>query len=252
VLYSLRTYLLTRPHSPYQVRSFGARRLYAMLQHSVRPCQQWIRQLEAMLRRAREDCRALVTAFGEDGGEGGPKMEHAAQQLLAVAADFVAAAEKAERDNQRERGLAHVLGQLREVQQGLTSPLTSPQPKASPEAAPGPGAGAESGAPLLGNNPPPPPPPPPPPLSLETPPLPAAVAAAPSADEPAPSADPDALLLQRARPPVARRVKSGARRVGAGGSNENTEEPPVPPPAEEPPLVRRVSSESPGYSEEYF
>ena len=96
-----------------------------MLQHSVRPCQQWMRQLEAMLRRAREDCRALVVAFGEEDGEGGPKMEHAAQQLLAVAADFVAAAEKAERDNQRERGLAHVLGQLREVQQGLASPLTS-------------------------------------------------------------------------------------------------------------------------------
>ena len=219
-----------------------------MLQQSVRPCQQWMRQLEAMLRRAREDCRSLVSAFGEEGGEGGPKMEHAAQQLLAVAADFVAAAEKAERDNQRERGLAHVLGQLREVQQGLASPLTSPQAKASPEAAPGPGGRAEPGTPLPGNNPPPPPPPP---LSLETPPLPAAVAAAPAADEPvAPSADPDALLLQRARPPVARRVKSGTRRVGS--SNENADEPPLPPPAEEPPLVRRVSSESPGYSEEYF
>ena len=216
-----------------------------MLQHSVRPCQQWMRQLEAMLRRARGDCRSLVLAFGEDGAEGGPKMEHAAQQLLAVAADFVAAAEKAERDNQRERGLAHVLGQLREVQQGLASPLTSPQAKASPEAAPGPGGRAEPGTPLPGNNPPPPPPPP---LSLETPPLPAAVAAAPAADEPvAPSADPDALLLQRARPPVARRVKSGTRRVGS--SNDNAEEPP---PAEEPPLNRRVSSESPGYSEEYF
>ena len=38
-----------------------------------------------------------MIAFGEGGGEGGPKMEHAAQQLLAVTADFVAAAEKAER-----------------------------------------------------------------------------------------------------------------------------------------------------------
>ena len=219
-----------------------------MLQHSVRPCQQWMRQLEAMLRRARGDCRSLVLAFGEDGAEGGPKMEHAAQQLLAVAADFVAAAEKAERDNQRERGLAHVLGQLREVQQGLASPLTSPQAKASPEATPGPGGRAEPGTPLPGNNPPlPPPPPPPPPLSLETPPLPAAVAAAPAADEPAPSADPDALLLQRARPPVARRVKSGTRRLGS--SNDTAEEPP---PAEEPSLVRRVSGEPPGYSEEYF
>ena len=217
-----------------------------MLQHSVRPCQQWMRQLEAMLRRARGDCRSLVLAFGEDGAEGGPKMEHAAQQLLAVAADFVAAAEKAERDNQRERGLAHVLGQLREVQQGLASPLTSPQAKASPEATPGPGGRAEPGTPLPGNNPPPPPPPPPP-LSLETPPLPAAVAAAPAADEPAPSADPDALLLQRARPPVARRVKSGTRRLGS--SNDTAEEPP---PAEEPSLVRRVSGEPPGYSEEYF
>ena len=65
-----------------EVRSFGARRLYAMLQRSVRPCQQWIRQLDAKLRRAREDCRALVIAFGEEDGERGPKMEHAAQQLL--------------------------------------------------------------------------------------------------------------------------------------------------------------------------
>ena len=209
-----------------------------MLQHSVRPCQQWIERLEAMLSRAREDCGTLVRAFGEEVtcGEGGShaKTEHAAQQLLAIAADFVAAAEKAERDNQRERGLAHVLGQLREVQHGLGANASG-----SPEAAPGPGARTEPRRPSPGHDPPPPPPPPPP---LETPPLPAAAAAVPLADEPAPGAEPDSLLLQRARPPVARRVKSVAGR--AGSSNENTDEPP--------PVVSSSSGESPGYSEEYF
>ena len=68
----------------------------------------------------------LVAAFGEDGEAAEGKAEAGAPRLLAIAADFVAAAEKAERDNQRERGLAQVLGKLREVQRAAACWKRSP------------------------------------------------------------------------------------------------------------------------------
>ena len=117
------------------VHVYCARRACAVLEVGLGGCIELCGRLKTAIAGADASYSALEAAFGEgavvvdgDGGGGGVGAVPAARQILLELSNFVAALEKAERDNARQQGLAATLRKLRSPHDGLLGASRATQP----------------------------------------------------------------------------------------------------------------------------
>lgn len=97
------------------VTAFGAVRFHRALSAKVSPCNACAQSLRGKLEDARQTLIRIGACFGgELDGDARAKQEHGRSQLGAIV-DFIAALEKAEKDNRRESKLADTLRKLEEA-----------------------------------------------------------------------------------------------------------------------------------------